>query len=259
MPDRLVVDEDVHAQEIVADEREQGDVHPHVQRQADAAHDHEVAERIDRVVEEVPVDRPLETTMPGEAPVERITEPVDREADRGEPKEGRMGAARDVADQGQQRAQDAEDGQAIWRHPRGKARAQPVEELPLAARDDVRLDAGDPEPSVRRSRACCHEKASPARFGRPAVAGDHGRQPTHVFRRDTEEKAVGAKMVHRNPTAPRCSTKGVLGHDGKPPPVGKAICGKTPSVLAEKQGASPPKDFGVRQKVVACRRFVGYR
>lgn len=112
----VIVDEDVDADQVIADQREQRGIHPHMQGQAETAHDHQVAEGIDRVIEEIAVGRAFDPTMSREASVERIAEPVDDESERGEPEKRRVEATRHIAGEHEDGTADSDEGQVIRQH-----------------------------------------------------------------------------------------------------------------------------------------------
>src|SRR5690606_27145803 len=96
---------------------------------------------VDTMVDEIAISRPLDPPPAREAAVERVAEPVEQIARERQAEPFVVDPAQHIARRDEHRAEEAERRELVGGHPGRQALAQPVEDAPLAAREDVLLDA----------------------------------------------------------------------------------------------------------------------
>ena len=101
----------------VAAHEEQGDVHPHDGREADADADEAGGQRVQGVVDEEPVDGALGLAHPGQRAVQAVAVPVHRQSGRGEPEPAGVDVGQQSAGREDDGAQHAYESQEVRRDP----------------------------------------------------------------------------------------------------------------------------------------------
>src|ERR1700721_3324052 len=91
------------------------------------------------MIKEVPVWPPFDLTVPGQAPIERITEPMYDEPERRQPKKGRMNAGRQVTSEHDYGSGKPNSRKQIRHDGARHLPAQPIEQTLLRLSQEVGL------------------------------------------------------------------------------------------------------------------------
>ena len=133
----------VDREQEVAAERDQRDVEADIGAEADPGEDQQGGQPVAAMVDEIAEARAFDLAEAGKAAVHRIAEPLDTVTDDGEHQPGGGEVAQHIAEEGDDRADHAERGELVGRHPCGCVGAQVIEQAAFGAREQIVLDASE--------------------------------------------------------------------------------------------------------------------
>ena len=164
-----------------------------IRRDPQTHHDQALRDQIARMIQEKAVARTLDPAIARQRAVQRIAEPVQEQADDHRPQEPRRPMRQREARRRRHRPREPHGGQMIRRRPGGKSRRQRLQHMPLASRQQARVQSVRQEtPSKTKPALAALKSGVAAAPGLRRLFASQYLRPSACPRRTATSTAIAA-------------------------------------------------------------------